>query len=128
MKRDYIATDNRIKEAYRSILETEKRMPSQSEIAKIVRVSRETVNKHLNGIDLSKIVQPFKIFGNEVLFGLSKKASEGDVQAAKLFFMLIYDWSEKQKIEHEGELKTILEVRYEEDKTSERKNKEHISD
>ena len=112
-QQDYRQIDEAIKKAYTDILKTQKRMPSQNEVAKIIGVTRETVNHHLNTIDLSKLVQPYKLFGNEVLIGLSKKASEGDVQAAKLFFMLIYDWSEKQKIEHEGELKTVIEVRYE---------------
>lgn len=112
MKRDYKATDIAIKKAYTDILKAEKRMPSQSEVAGIIGVSRETVNKHLGNIDLSKLVQPYRLFGNEVLVGLMKKASEGDTQAAKLFFMLIYDWSEKQQVEHKGEVKTIIEVRY----------------
>lgn len=104
-QRDYQQTEEMIKNAYKDIIKDEKRMPSQGEVAKMVGVSRVTVNKHLNSIDLSKLVQPFRLFGNEVLTGLMKKASEGDTQAAKLFFMLIYDWSEKQKIEHEGEVK-----------------------
>jgi len=112
-RKDYIATDNAIKKAYTDILKSQKRMPTQSEVAKIVGVTRATVNTHLNKIDLSTLVQPYKLFGNEVLMGLSKKASEGDTQAAKLFFMLIYDWSEKQKIEHEGEVKVEHSVKIE---------------
>lgn len=108
-QQDYRQTDEAIKNAYMDILKIQRRMPSQSEIAKIVGVTRETVNHHLNSIDLSKLAQPFKIFGNEVLMGLSKKASEGDVQAAKLFFMLIYDWNEKTEQKIEGELKVKFE-------------------
>ena len=115
-QRDYQQTEEAIKKAYMDTIKTQKRMPSQSEVAKIVGVTRETVNHHLNSIDLSKLVQPYRLFGNEVLIGLMKKASGGDTQAAKLFFMLIYDWSEKQEIEHKGELKTIIEVRYDKDK------------
>ena len=102
-QRDYQQTEEAIKKAYMNVIKEQKRMPSQGEIAKIVGVSRVTVNKHLNSIDLSKLVQPYRLFGNEVLTGLMKKASAGDTQAAKLFFMLIYDWSEKQQIEHKIE-------------------------
>ena len=115
-QRDYQQTEEAIKKAYMGVIKEHKRMPSQGEVAKIVGVSRVTVNKHLNSIDLSKLVQPYRLFGNEVLTGLMKKASGGDTQAAKLFFMLIYDWSEKQEVEHRGEIKTILEVRYEKEK------------
>lgn len=102
-QRDYQQTEELIKKAYLDTIKTEKRMPSQGEVAKIVGVTRETVNHHLNSIDLSKLVRPYRLFGNEVLTGLMKKASAGDTQAAKLFFMLIYDWSEKQEIEHKIE-------------------------
>ena len=115
-QRDYQQTEEAIKKAYLDTVKEKKRMPSQGEVAKIVGVTRKTVNKHLNSIDLSKLVQPYRLFGNEVLTGLMKKASAGDTQAAKLFFMLIYDWNEKQEIEHKGEIKTVIEVRYEEDK------------
>ena len=112
-QRDYQQTEEAIKKAYLDTVKEKKRMPSQGEVAKIVGVTRKTVNKHLNSIDLSKLVQPYRLFGNEVLTGLMKKASAGDTQAAKLFFMLIYDWNEKQEIEHKGEIKTVIEVRYE---------------
>ena len=108
-QRDYQQTEEMIKKAYMSVIKEKKRMPSQGEVAKIVGVSRVTVNKHLNSIDLSKLVQPYRLFGNEVLTGLMKKASEGDTQAAKLFFMLIYDWSEKTEQKIDTELKITVE-------------------
>ena len=126
-QRDYQQTEEMIKKAYMDTIKTEKRMPSQGEVAKIVGVTRKTVNYHLNSIDLSKLVQPYRLFGNEVLTGLMKKASAGDTQAAKLFFMLIYDWSEKQEIEHKGEIKTVIEVRYE-DEVKETEEKEDERD
>lgn len=109
MRRDYALTNERIKNAYKDIIKTEKRMPSQQEVADKCGIHRDTVAKHLTKINLNDLVQPYRLFGNEVLTGLMKKASEGDTQAAKLFFMLIYDWSEKQQVEHKGDLKIIFE-------------------
>jgi len=116
MRKDYILTDEQIKKAYKDIIKTEKRIPTQQEVADRCKICRDTVIKHLNKINLQDLMQPFKVFGNEVLIGLFKKAAAGDVQAIKLYFMLIYDWSEKQEVEHKGEIKTVIEVRYEEDK------------
>jgi len=116
MKADYILMDERIKKAYKDIIKLEKRIPTQQEVAKKCDISAKTVERHLKRVNLRDLVQPFRVFGNEVLIGLFKKAAAGDVQAIKLYFMLIYDWSEKQEMEHKGEIKTIIEVRYEEDK------------
>lgn len=110
--RNYALTDELIKNAYMDIIKNENRMPTQEEVAKKCNITRKTVNEHLNKIELRELVKPFKIFGNHVLIGLRDKAMAGDTQAAKLFFMLIYDWSEKQQVEHKGEVKTVIEVRY----------------
>ena len=99
MRKDYILTDQKIKNAYVDIIKAEKRIPTQEKVAKLCGISRDTVSRHLNRIDLAELVQPFRIFGNDVLMGLRNKAITGDVQAAKLFFMLIYDWNEKTALD-----------------------------
>ncbi|MCK4527900.1 hypothetical protein KAW18_11060 [candidate division WOR-3 bacterium] len=112
----YKILDERIKEAYKSIIKAEKRIPTQAEVAKRCDIAERTVIRHLEQINLTELVQPYRVLGNEVLSGLFKEAVGGNVSAMKLYFMLIYDWSEKQEVEHKGEIKTVIEVRYEEDK------------
>lgn len=107
--KDYILTDERIKEAYIDYIKTHERMPTQQRVADICNISRKTVNVHLNNIDLHEIIQPFKIFGGNVLMGLRNKASKGDAQAAKLFFMLVYDYSEKQEHKIDSSVKIVFE-------------------
>ena len=107
--RDYIATDERIKEAYKDYISTHNKMPTQQEIADMIGISRKTVNVHLNNIDLHDIIQPFKIFSENVLMGLRNKAVKGDAQAAKLFFMLVHDWSEKHEHKVDGDVTIIFE-------------------
>jgi len=111
----YKLVDERIKEAYKAIIKAEKRIPSRLEVAKRSGISERTVSRHLEQISLTKLVQPYKVLGNEVLSGLFKEAVGGNVSAMKLYFMLIFEWAEKQEIEHKGEIKTVIEVRYEED-------------
>lgn len=111
----YKLLDERIKAAYKEIIKAEKRMPTQAEVAKKCDIAERTVIRHLEQINLTNLVQPYKILGNEVLSGLFKEAVGGNVQAMRLYFLLVHDWTEKQEIEHKGEVKTVIEVRYEED-------------
>lgn len=111
----YKILDERIKAAYTDIIKAEKRIPSQAEVAKRCDIAERTVLRHLEQVNITDLVKPYRILGDKVLSGLFTEAVKGNVQAMKLYFMLIYDWSEKQEIEHKGEIKTVIEVRYEED-------------
>lgn len=95
----YIKNELQIKNAFMEVLKTEKRMPTQEEVAQKLGLTRTTVNKHIQGIKLSELVEPFKIFGNDVLIGLRDKAVKGDEKAARLFLMLVFDWKEKSEAE-----------------------------
>ena len=117
IRRDYIATDEKIKNMYLSIIKEEKRLPSQTEVADRCHLARQTVNEHLNKIDLTELTRPFKVFGSHVLMGLGKKAMGGDAQAAKLYFALIFEWSEKTEHKVEGGIKIIFEDANEDDKS-----------
>ena len=109
----YKILDVQIKEAYESIIKAEKRIPTQAEVAKVCGIAERTVTRHLEKINLTDLVQPYRILGNKVLSGLFTAAVGGNIQAMKLYFMLIYDWAEKQEMEHSGEVKTVIEVQYE---------------
>ena len=98
MRKDFLLLNQKIKDAYIEYMKAHKRIPSQTQVAKMCNVTQVTVSRHFSKIDLSELVQPFKIFGDDILMGLRFKASKGDAQAAKLFFMLVYDWSEKTDI------------------------------
>ena len=111
----YKILDERIKAAYTDIIKAEKRIPSQAEVAKRCGIAERTVLRHLEQVNITDLVKPYRILGDKVLSGLFTEAVKGNVQAMKLYFMLIYDWSEKQEIEHKGEIKTVIEVRYEKD-------------
>ena len=94
----YYANDVAIKKVYVDILKKEHRMASQREVSEILGLSTNTLSTHMRAFDLSQIVNPFKIFGSDVLVGLQERAEGGDAAAARLFFMLVFDWSEKHEI------------------------------
>jgi hypothetical protein len=109
MRKDYALLDQKIKAAYVAAIKDTKEIPTETYIAEVCGTSQQTVSKHLTNINLDELVRPFKIFGNDVLMGLRNRASKGDAQAAKLFFMLVFDYSEKTEVEHKGELKVKFE-------------------
>ena len=109
MRKDYALLDQKIKNAYVEHIKATKEIPTEAYIAEVCGTSQQTVSKHITNINLSEIIRPFKIFGNEVLMGLMKKAAKGDAQAAKLFFALVYDYNEKQEIK--GNIQVRAEVK-----------------
>lgn len=110
MRKDFLLLNQRIKEAYRDYIKANKQIPTQMQVAEICGVSQVTVSKHFTKINLNELVQPFKIFGDDILMGLRFKASKGDAQAAKLFFALVYDWNEKQEIKGEINVKATVKT------------------
>lgn len=94
----YYEYEDKIKAVYVKILKEQKRMPSQVEVAKICSVSEATVRLHLHAIDLTQLVEPFKLMGSDVLSGLAEKAISGDAASARLFFFLVFDKVERKEI------------------------------
>ena len=94
----YYATHAAIKTTYVRILKEQHRMPTQKEVAEILGLTTVTLSAHMRSVTLSEIVDPFKFFGSDVLVGLQERAEGGDAAAARLFFMLVFDWSEKHEI------------------------------
>lgn len=109
----YKILDEHIRNAYKAIIQSEKRIPSQAEVAKRCNIAERTVKRHLEKITLSDFVQPYRILGGTVLSALFEEAVSGNIQAMRLYFLLIFDWSERQEVKYEGEVRTIIEVRYE---------------
>lgn len=107
--KSYLEIDEKIKNAYIEYLKKNKKMPTQETIGEMIGISRKTVNVHLNAINLYEIVKPFRVLSENVLSGLSNRAMKGDAQAAKLFFMLVHDWSEKHEHKVDGDVTIIFE-------------------
>lgn len=121
MRRDFLLLNQKIKDAYREYIKANKQIPTQVQVAEICGVTQVTISRHFTKIDLNELIQPFKIFGDDILMGLRGKAMKGDAHAAKLFFALVYDWAEKSEHKVEGTIETIIKVHYEDE--DEDKNK-----
>jgi hypothetical protein len=109
-EKSYRLLDESIRAAYLEILESEKRIASQEEIASKVGITARTVRNHLSNVRIGEAALPFRVFTNDVLISLKNRALSGDVQAIKLFFNLTYDWNAKIEPEagNENEEDTLL--------------------
>lgn len=110
----YLMLDDQIRDTYIQIIKKEKWIPTQAEVAKRCNISEKTVTRHLDQISLTNLVHPYRVLGNEVLTALFKEAAGGNIAAVKLYFMLMFDWSERETMVHEGDVKTTIVVKYEE--------------
>jgi len=105
-RKDYLAIDNQIKQTYFTYIKRHNKLPTQQKVAETLGISFSTVNRHLKNHSLNEITPQFKQFAPEVIYGLMNRAIKGESKAAKLFFHLVYDWSETQDINLHGDLKT----------------------
>jgi predicted transcriptional regulator len=99
-----------IKAEYLRILKTERRMPSQREVGKNLGITQTTISMHLNSIDLTELIDPFKFYGDSVLIALMEKAEAGSEPAVKLFFNIIYDWAEKKQINADVNAEVVVKA------------------
>jgi DNA-binding transcriptional MocR family regulator len=72
------------------IAEKKGKIPSQEEIAAKSGLSRITVQRHMQDMELSEIAHPFRALADTVLLGLANRAVKGDTAAAKLYFKLTF--------------------------------------
>lgn len=98
---DYDNNHVEILEAYWKMLDKTGKPPTITALAKETGFTRSTIAKHIKTMDLTDGIENHKIQKDAILKGLAKRAIEaGDASAAKLYFQLVYDWSEKQKIDN----------------------------
>ena len=70
--------------------------PKVTDLARITGLSRPTIYKHLQKMQLTEISNKFKVRAMTILEGIAKKAEDGDVPAAKLMLQLAFNWNEKK--------------------------------
>jgi hypothetical protein len=91
-----------------------KRFPTQVEIAKNVGLSRESIRSLIKEIDLEDVAGAHitRIRTNEFIGAIFDQGQRGNVQAAKLWLQLVYNWVEKMGIAHSGEIGLIVPEDY----------------
>jgi len=95
-KKDWKANHLKIIDAYTDHVESNMKAPKVTDLARITGLSRPTIYKHLQKMQLTEISNKFKVRAMTILEGIAKKAEDGDVPAAKLMLQLAFNWNEKK--------------------------------
>ena len=95
LRSDRASNQALITEALASFKNTNKRLPTQEELAERTGLSRTTIQRRLRDIDFGEAVAPLRLYLQDVLLTITEKALAGDMRAAKLFLQVSYGWTEK---------------------------------
>ena len=89
---DWEENQELIEAKYIEIFQQRKKPPSKTELAEILGISRPTVSRHLEKLDIKKLVgsNTTKLLANMILQALAMGATKGDVKAAELYFKIVY--------------------------------------
>lgn len=103
---DFQSNHKKIVAKYIELLKLHERAPTLQEVADETGFHINTVWRHVNDMDLSEHVEisGTKALTQDVLLGIAKAAKNGSASNAKLFMQIVHDWSEKQQLEHSGDL------------------------
>ena len=86
---------DKITKVYTRLSKKMLRLPSLRQIAAEADVNLKTAKRHIDAMLLEDITAAAKLSSPNILFAIIKKAEEGDVYAARLYFQLVFGWSEK---------------------------------
>jgi hypothetical protein len=83
-----------------------KKLPSQTDVARNVGLSRKSICSLIREIDLGEIAGTHitRIKTNEFLSAIFDQGMRGNVQSSKLWLQLVYQWSERLDVKHSGEI------------------------
>jgi DNA-binding transcriptional regulator YhcF (GntR family) len=96
---DWAANQELISNAAMELLEKEKRVPSNAELARITGLDEHTVSKHIDELTLEKIAKPYRVYAGKVMTGLTAQSAKGDPAAVKLWNQLVMAWKEATSID-----------------------------
>lgn len=91
----------KITDFFFSFLGTHKKRPSIRQIAAGTGYDIGAVWRHLKKMTAEDIKPGLKVAAEEILWSLASKAKSGDAAAAKLYFQIVFGWSEKATLRHE---------------------------
>lgn len=110
VRTDYVLNHVKITEAFNNYINEHNRFPSNVELGELTGYSEKTIRKHLADRGLQDYLEPAKLLAGNVLLGLVKRAVDtGSPSATKLYFQLVFGWSDK----HSKDKKWYEEENYE---------------
>lgn len=97
LRKDWQMNNQKIMEVYMKLAARKRRAPTIIEIAEASGYRRQTVSEHLEYITLTEVLPSAKLYAHKVINGIAKAAAAGDAAAARLYFQLVFGWTDKSE-------------------------------
>lgn len=88
--------------AYLEHIKEYKTTPTLKQLNEKTGISLPKISAHLKELDIDRLTigSPHRLIGDIILMGLGANGAQGDSAAAKLFFQLVFGFSEKASVDH----------------------------
>jgi len=93
-----------IRDSYVKLIQNLERKPTYPEIAKDTNLAHTTIEKHISILKFEPHKHPLRILTDDVILAIAGSARNGSSASQKLWFQIMEGWTEKQIMEHEGEI------------------------
>ncbi len=93
-----------IRDSYVNLIKKLKRKPTYPEVAEDSKLSETTIKKHIDTLKFEPQKHPLRILSDDVLISIANSARGGSAASQKLWMQICEGWTEKQIMEHTGEM------------------------
>ena len=98
-----------IRDSYIDLIMELKRKPTYDEVSKHSKLSVKTIKLHIKELKFDPQKHPLRILTEDVILSIASSAKSGSAASQKLWMQICEGWTEKQVLEHEGEIITGIE-------------------
>lgn len=93
-----------IRDSYVKLIKELKRKPTYDEVSKETNLSINTIKKHIDELKFEPLKHPLRVLSEDVLISIANSAKKGSAASQKLWMQICEGWSERQIMEHTGEV------------------------
>lgn len=93
-----------ITKAMHTFIEKNGKMPSMIELSASTGISRQTISKHLDDLSLTNSIKKYRLMSDKVMDSLLQACDQGNAQAVKLYYQLVWGWKPPKVNEAESQL------------------------
>lgn len=93
-----------IRDSYVKLIQDLERKPTYQEVSDYCNLSIKTIKKHIDTLKFNPLRHPLRILTDDVILAIINSSKRGSSASQKLYMQLCEGWTEKQIIEHEGQI------------------------
>ena len=93
-----------IRDSYVELIKKLRRKPTYKEVSKDANLSIKTIKLHIDKLKFEPHKHPLRILSDDVLIAIAHSAQLGSSASQKLWMQICEGWTEKQVMEHTGNI------------------------